>query len=42
MCRPALFSQVVIKEDEQNRDRGVYGKTWLMHWERSDRLESYM
>lgn len=25
VCRPALFSQVVIKEDEQ--DRGVYSKT---------------
>lgn len=29
VCKPALFSQVVIKKDEQDRDFTVYGKTSL-------------
>ena len=41
VCRPALFSRVVIKEDEQDGDRGVYGKNMLTHRVWSGSLETY-
>lgn len=41
VCKPALFSQVVIKKDEQDRDFPVYGKNKLWHKKSTDRLRSY-
>lgn len=42
VCRPALFSKAVIKEDEQDRDRGVHDKNTLVHGVRSDRSYTWV